>query len=167
MRPRFTGTAGHFGLVAKDREAILDAFSLPILQLARVLHVERPTVYAWMNEDEPLLKADNRARLEAIADLADEWKRLGVGPAGSRARVPLTHGLSLVDLLKNEPLDVAAITQWMSAIAEHMRGKASPFQTRQAAEMREKLRRRGFSEHSEDAQQLNLEDQDRSDRYNS
>ena len=63
--------------------------------------------------------------------------------------------------------NVATIKQSMTAIAEHMRGKPSPFQTRQAAEMREKLRRRGFSEPSEEAQQLNLEDQDRSDRYNS
>jgi transcriptional regulator with XRE-family HTH domain len=63
-------------------DTIRKAFRLTVTDLAAVLRVQRPTVYAWLKDDAEL-KAENEWRLHQVAELADEWLILvprGGGP---------------------------------------------------------------------------------------
>lgn len=148
-------------------ELIQEAFSLTVKHLAQALHVERPTVYAWMRGAEPKLKAENRARLEAVYRLAERWNGYNVGPMGSRVLAPLDDGSSFAQVLAGEDLNSPVIAQAMDVIARHAKGEESPFRTRAAEAWQDKLRKRGFQEPSEEAQRLNLEDHNRHMRSSS
>lgn len=88
--------------------AIQERFSISIGELARVLRVSRPTIYAWL-EGGARLKPENRARLARLRNIALSWD--------SHSRLPLRDFVqeappgmpSLLDLLSAGSLDEAAI----------------------------------------------------------
>jgi transcriptional regulator with XRE-family HTH domain len=87
-------------LVARIRSA----FSLRMTELAAILRVERPTVYAWLRgESSPLSR--NYDRLAEIAHIATWWRAIG-GPAlGNAVRQAAPGQDSLVTMLSREELD--------------------------------------------------------------
>jgi len=79
--------------------SIRSTLSLNMSETAAVLHVERPTVYAWLRGD-TIPKQDNVERLRLIYELASWWadrRRDTVGPA---IRQPKSGGTSILDLLQ-------------------------------------------------------------------
>jgi predicted DNA-binding transcriptional regulator AlpA len=80
------------------------AFSLNITEVARVLQVKRPTIYAWINDAaEP--HAHNLTRLNELLRIARHWMRLSNKPLGAFVRQADRLGQSLVDFLSSEVVD--------------------------------------------------------------
>jgi transcriptional regulator with XRE-family HTH domain len=88
--------------------AIRRYFSLNITDLAKVLRIERPTVYAWLQgKAEP--HPGNLKRLEKVYRLARDWRTMSVVPAGKYIREPFENDRSMLDYLSAEELDESAI----------------------------------------------------------
>lgn len=112
--------------------------SLSIVELAEVLGVERPTVYAWMaNRWEP--KEHNRQRLRRLFDVARHWSRVATSPLGPRLRHRDEQGVSVLSLLQTGHFDDAA------AKLDQIATFAAPStQTRRTRRLREVLVRNGL-----------------------
>jgi transcriptional regulator with XRE-family HTH domain len=75
------------------------SLSLQIKQLAAVLHVERPTVYAWINE-QSIPHPQKRMRLRTLYELAKYWDELAPEPLGKSLTEPALDGPSVFELLQ-------------------------------------------------------------------
>jgi transcriptional regulator with XRE-family HTH domain len=78
-------------------------FSLTVTDLARVLRVERPTIYAWL-KGSSAPHSGNLRRLEKIYRLAQEWRAKSSIPMGTYVREPFDDGRSVLDYLAEEHL---------------------------------------------------------------
>lgn len=93
------------------------AFSLNVTQLALVLQVERPTIYAWLaGEQIPLI--ENRRRVAAVWELASVWMRLTNRPLGDRLRLRVYGDEDLLSLLQAAPLRAVAIERALRELAK-------------------------------------------------
>jgi hypothetical protein len=91
--------------------------SLNPTDLSRVLFVERPTVYAWLDGKwEP--KQENRGRIRRLHQLARAWWDKSKQPIGKSLREPLDGELSLMEYLVRDPLEMGAINRILSVIQE-------------------------------------------------
>jgi DNA-binding XRE family transcriptional regulator len=99
-----------------DRVLLLRRWlSLSVAEAARVLGVQRPTVYAWERGDVPAQK--NVARLRALFDLASHWRSLSHEPvAVLRKEVVTNDGKTLVALLSERRLRVDTIRSAMTSL---------------------------------------------------
>ncbi len=79
---------------------IRDAFGLNMSELATMLDVSRPTVYAWLNGQEP--QAEAVARILRLSRAADRFSAMDAGTAVAYVRQPLFEGASLLELLKSD-----------------------------------------------------------------
>lgn len=85
--------------------SIRQVFSLSITELADLLHVSRPTVYAYLEgKQQPQL--ENRQRLERLAQYAKQVQTLALDLTFLIKR-PLFDGRSLLDLLKDDELSIS------------------------------------------------------------
>jgi len=111
---------------------VRDAFGLNVTQAARVFHVERPTIYLWMTqEDSVRLRPQKRARMEHLYRLAQEWKTLGRLPNNALEAV-FEKSPTLLALLSADVLNVSVI------LAHHHKLEASRGSLK--AEQRQKAR---------------------------
>lgn len=92
------------------------AFQLSITELASVLKVERPTVYAWMS-DSANPQQRNLRRLETLDGLATYWSRLSDAPLGAALRSKFDDGMSVLDLFCREEVPVAEITTRLRSLS--------------------------------------------------
>lgn len=93
--------------------------SLQVAELARILRVERPTVYSWMRDDSVALRAENRDRLDRLEVLAQRWESRSNLPVGALIRAPNDAGESVVSLLEQERLaDAQVLLDGLSARAD-------------------------------------------------
>ena len=84
------------------------SLSLQIKQLAEVLAVERPTVYAWIKEQsEP--RPQKRIRLKQLYQLAKLWDELADEPLGKALTDVASDGLSILELLKQSEIPQSLI----------------------------------------------------------
>lgn len=108
-----------FAVLSFDVPAVLGRIrhelSLNTAELARVLNVSRPTVYAWA-EGGPA-KPENRMRLALLRDVAESWRSLRPEPVGPHVREPAADGRTLVDLLVAPALDSARIVSRLEQLA--------------------------------------------------
>lgn len=91
--------------------------SLNVSELARVLGVERPTVYAWMSQ-EAWPQPENWARLLDLSAIAGLWEVWAVEPLGARVRTPTEHGPSVAALLEMDPLPVVELARALQVWAQ-------------------------------------------------
>lgn len=111
--------------VADAVAEIRSVLSLQVKELASVLGVERPTVYAWMRGDAKP-QPQNRARLSELLKVAGIWKRLSDLPLGTVVRDELdTQGRSLLDDMRDDPLDFAKIESRMRQLHRQPRADDS------------------------------------------
>lgn len=83
--------------------------SLNISQLAEALHVERPTVYAWLSGSIKLHPA-NELRLNVIYRVADSWFRIAHRGLGAAALLrPAGGGKTVFQMLKEVDINVPEI----------------------------------------------------------
>lgn len=102
--------------VAETVARIRSAFSLRMTELAAILRVERPTVYAWVRGDSSPL-AHNYERLSEIAQIVGWWRAIG-GPALGNAVRQATPGQeSLVTMLSKDDFDANAVRGLLRSFA--------------------------------------------------
>jgi hypothetical protein len=94
---------------------ILSALSLRVTELASVVDVQRPTIYAWLQGDfSP--QAENKSRLRTLFKLASEWRLLSNAPLGKAIRDAQIEGASILDLLKQRKIDETKILKCFNAL---------------------------------------------------
>jgi hypothetical protein len=114
--------------------------SLNATDLSRILLVERPTVYAWLDGKwDP--KQENKGRIRKLYQIARAWYEMSKQPIGKLLREPLDGDTSLMDHLVRDTLEVAAINRVLSAIHELSDHKAK---TKRVRSIREIAKQRGF-----------------------
>jgi len=82
---------------------IRSSLSLNMQEMAKILKVERQTVYSWIGgSSEP--HPSNRDRLNRIFLIAKRWEKLCSMPVGHVVRQSFENGKSIVDLLSEDIL---------------------------------------------------------------
>jgi hypothetical protein len=120
---------------------IRSMLSLQVKELAAVLLVERPSVYAWMaGTAQPQQR--NRRRIEAIWSVAREWQRMSRLPLGSLRNVPGESGRSIIELLMADEIDTAKVVELLRAAISKL--GADQEERLQGLDLRERARRKGM-----------------------
>ena len=114
-------------------------FSVNTSELARVLGVERPTIYSWGNENVALRK-QHRARLLALDRLVRLWTRLSPRPLGP-LKTASVGSRTLIDLLSDASVSENTISEALRELAR--RPALDEQQTRQRS-IAELARDRGW-----------------------
>lgn len=98
------------GVVFELLSSIRKAFGGSVADLASMLRVRRPTIYAWMDgKSSP--QSRNRARLDELGTLGKYWISRGRGPASELLAARPADSAKLRALLASEELQIAdAIT---------------------------------------------------------
>lgn len=118
---------------AKEKVAgIRHYLSLNMTELAAVLNVGRPTVYAWASVS-AAVKPKHRYRVDAIYELARYWRSLSSVPMGLLVRESLPGGRSMIDLLSAEDLNVETVQKAMLQIKEQQDRIEKPLSATQIA----------------------------------
>lgn len=78
------------------------ALGVNVSELARILGVERPTIYSWIKGSASPV-ASNWARINEVADYATYWSQRSTNPLGEWARRPIDNHRSLLEAL-SEPI---------------------------------------------------------------
>jgi hypothetical protein len=106
-------------LTTADRVLLLRRWlSLSVAEAARVLHVQRPTIYSWQDGKAPAAPK-NLERLRTVFELAREWRRLSSAPVGSYRKEPLgAGGRTLMDLLSADDVSRVRVLETMNRIVE-------------------------------------------------
>jgi DNA-binding transcriptional regulator YiaG len=94
---------------------IRDVFAINMSDLAAVLGVTRPTVYAWLEGQEP--KGEAVIRIQQLSRTADKFNQSNIIRLDKLVNRPILSGRSLLDVLKTDedPLEALAI---IKSIAE-------------------------------------------------
>jgi hypothetical protein len=120
IRPGLLGSLDAAGDSLSTAEAILaelrSVLGLNIAETARVVGVERPTIYAWLGRRSVPQRA-NGVRLARLEGVIGMWRRLTTGAPGPLVRAPGSNGRSLVDLLALDPIPEALVESRMREMA--------------------------------------------------
>jgi len=92
--------------------AIKHYLSLNMTDLAAVLKVGRPTVYTWATAP-VTVKSRHRERVDALYEIARDWRALSSTPMGRILREPLADRATMIDLLSADKLAGAALSNAM------------------------------------------------------
>jgi hypothetical protein len=111
------------------------SFGLNVSQTAKVLRVERPTVYAWISGS-AAPHPSNRERIALLDRCAQRWDELSSFPAKQLLKQPISGGNSLLDLFQREDLDEQLLFRQLEALAR----KGTQFRR---PSLRERLAARG------------------------
>jgi hypothetical protein len=115
-------------------------FSLNTTDLAKVLLVERPTVYAWLESKwEP--KQENKGRIRKLYQVARTWHEMSKQPIGKLLRESVDGDVTLMDYLVRDTLEVAAINRILAVIRELVDRRVK---SKRARSVREIAKQRGF-----------------------
>lgn len=131
-------------------------FSLNISDLARVLHVERPTIYAWL-KGSSAPHPGNLKRLERMYRLARDWRARSSVPMGIYVREPIENGQSVLDHLAEENPDEQLIRRAFSVIKAHLDQEQTPQRARRRS-VDDAARLHGFPNVPESVQKKNFDE---------
>lgn len=112
-RHRWTDNAGNVSVnldvpmsVNQQVAYMRSVLGVSITDLAELLDVARPTVYAWMQGAEP--RGEHLDRLKRLERQAREVEAYGLAGLGKLLKRPLNTGYTLLDAIKNDqPLGAA------------------------------------------------------------
>jgi len=93
-------------------------FSLNTTELAAVLGVGRPTVYAWMQGGP--IRPGNRERLAAVYRIARSWWQRNKQPLGSLLQLKGVNGRSVLDLLSADPIDTVELEPYFKVASQRI-----------------------------------------------
>jgi hypothetical protein len=126
--------------VGRQLAFVRHCFSLNTTEMSKMLLVERPTVYAWLDRKwDP--KHENKGRIRKLYQVARAWHDMSKQPVGKLLREPVDGDTSLMDYLVRAPLEVAAIHR----VLEVLRGLVKrQVETKQVRSVREVAKQRGF-----------------------
>ena len=112
--------------VSECLAVIRTAFSLQISQIAEILQVSRPTIYAWIS-DERQPHQPNRDRLNDIYALAKFWNTISALPLGAAALLaPDAAGATLFDRLKESEVDLNSAKERLQAMSRQADMQVAP-----------------------------------------
>jgi transcriptional regulator with XRE-family HTH domain len=94
---------------------IRDIFAINMSDLASILGVTRPTVYAWLEGQEP--KAEAVIRIQQWSHTADQIKQANIVRLDKLVHRPILNGRSLLDMLKADENPSEALAK-LKAIAD-------------------------------------------------
>ncbi|WP_237269884.1 hypothetical protein [Synechocystis sp. CACIAM 05] len=94
---------------------IRDVFAINMSDLASVLGVTRPTVYAWLAGQEP--KGEAVIRIQQLSCAADKFNQANIIRLDKLVHRPILNGRSLLDILKTDEDPIAALAT-LKAIAD-------------------------------------------------
>jgi len=100
---------------AENVANIRDVFAINMSDLASVLGVTRPTVYAWLAGQEP--KGEAVIRIQKLSRAADQFNRANIVRLDKLVHRPILNGRSLLDILKTDEDPVADLAT-LKAIAD-------------------------------------------------
>lgn len=86
---------------------IRDVFSISTSDLASVLRITRPTVYAWLAGQEP--KGEAIIRIQQLSRVADKFNQANIIRLDKLVHRPILKGRSLLDILKTDEDPVVAL----------------------------------------------------------
>jgi hypothetical protein len=128
--------------------AIQHYLSLNLSDLATVLQVSRPTIYAWLR-DESTPQAHNMSRMGLLYRMAKTWSGMSQKPLGSYLKRPVVRGRSLLSLLSEERIDRGFVMEGLVASSRMMEHEART-RPRSAAEIAKQFGLRPQSNHSQE-----------------
>jgi len=132
--------------------AIRSLLGLNVLELATILHVQRPTIYSWQSGT-ATPHYENGSRLRYIHELAQRWSRMCTEPIGDWVRKPLDEGgRTLAALLSAEVVDEPAINDVFAGLKTKLEEDAKNF-----ISVRERVRRSGYKERARSKQDSSLD----------
>ena len=139
--------------VSEKLFGIRQSLSLNISELARVLRIQRPALYGWIQgKSEP--RRANLQRLDSVYELALVWYQSAREPAAELARCRVAGSGSLLEALENERLDDARLHGILMAMKE----RASRVQADQSdALIAELASDRGYEPIATEIQRANFE----------
>lgn len=91
--------------------------SLSVSDLAKVLRVERPTIYSWL-KGEAVPRSGNVNRIGVIYSIAREWRLMSSEPIRGMLNTPYSGDTTLLALLSEETVDEAAARQLLTNLRE-------------------------------------------------
>ncbi len=103
---------------------IRSALSLQVKELAEILQVERPTIYAWIKGSSSPQK-QNRSRLRQVSHLAGEWNHLSNRPIGQAIRETDDAGRTIVDYMREDAIPADLIRSRFRLIAQAAKQQAA------------------------------------------
>lgn len=96
------------------------SLSLNIKELATVLQVERPTIYAWIRESSKPQR-QNLRRLHQLHRLAQVWNRLSNKPLGDEVRAFDNKERSILHYLAEEDIPEAEVRRCFESSVERIK----------------------------------------------
>jgi len=105
---------------AEKLETIKDIFGISLSQLAKILRTSRPSIYSWLEGEEPREATEQRIR--QVYRFAEYWREINqyhFSPA-PLFRQPLGNSLSMLDRLTKEALNDEEIETGLTSILELM-----------------------------------------------
>ena len=105
---------------AEKLDYIKDSFGISLSHLAKILRTSRPSLYSWLNGEEP--REGTVRRIQQINEYAERWAKLNqyhFSP-GPLFRQPLGKGPSMLERLMRDELNMAEIDAGISAMLELM-----------------------------------------------
>jgi hypothetical protein len=126
--------------VSRQLSFVRHHLSLNTTDLSRILLVERPTVYAWL-DGKWAPKDENKSRIRKLYQVARTWQEISKEPVGKLLREPIEGDASLFDHLVHNSLEVAAINRVLELIGEMAERTRKD---KRARSVREIARLRGF-----------------------
>jgi transcriptional regulator with XRE-family HTH domain len=97
--------------------AIRRYLSLSISDLARVLLVERPTIYSWLRS-ESVPRAGNLDRIRKIYLIAREWRSMSTEPVKGMLNTQYGDNPTLLALLSEEKIDEPAARRVLTTLRD-------------------------------------------------
>ncbi len=107
-------------ITAEKIEHTRDVFGISVSHLAKILRTSRPTVYSWLEGEEP--REQSMRRIQRIYEFADHWAAMNpyhFSP-GPLLRQPLGKAPSLIERLEREDLNQDDIETGFSDLLQLM-----------------------------------------------
>jgi hypothetical protein len=126
--------------VSRQLAFVRHYLSLNTTDLSKILLVERPTVYAWLDGRwDP--KQENKGRIRKLYQFARTWQEISRQPIGKLLHEPVDGDASLMDYLVRGSLEIAAINRVLEVVGAMVERKSK---TKRVRNVREVAKQRGF-----------------------
>jgi hypothetical protein len=105
---------------AEKLDFIKDSFGITLSQLSKILRTTRPSVYSWLEGEEP--RETTSMRIQQINECAEYWGRINHFhyPPGPLFRQPLGKESSVLDRFMKEELNMEEIEAGLKIMMELM-----------------------------------------------
>lgn len=141
----------HISTISPSEQVLLIRrwLSLNVADTARVLQVQRPTIYAWTS-GRAFPSQEHLQRITILYELASLWRERSDEPIGQRIRQPVISNRTLFDLLSDATIERSQVVSAMRLLAE-------PHATHRPQSAAEIAAARGFRPRSEQQQRRALD----------